>query len=60
MQLCFETEAESADHYRHDYDLVVAADSLNSRTRTALAEHFRPEIDVRACKFVWLGTAKIR
>ncbi|HPQ95519.1 MAG: bifunctional salicylyl-CoA 5-hydroxylase/oxidoreductase [Thiothrix sp.] len=56
IRICFETEAESAEHYMQDHDLVVAADGLNSRTRTALAEHFRPEIDVRACRFVWLGT----
>ncbi len=38
------------------YDLVVAADGLNSKTRTAFAEVFKPDIDIRACKFVWLGT----
>jgi anthraniloyl-CoA monooxygenase len=40
----------------NEYDLVVASDGLNSKTRTALAEHFKPNIDVRLCKFVWLGT----
>jgi anthraniloyl-CoA monooxygenase len=34
----------------------VAADGLNSRTRTEFAEAFRPAIDLRRCKFVWLGT----
>lgn len=37
-------------------DLVVAADGVNSRIRTALAAHFRPEIDHRRCRFSWLGT----
>ncbi|HKU96954.1 MAG TPA: bifunctional salicylyl-CoA 5-hydroxylase/oxidoreductase, partial [Vineibacter sp.] len=31
-------------------------DGLNSRSRTAFAEIFKPDIDVRKCKFVWLGT----
>ena len=34
----------------------MASDGLNSRTRTLYAEHFKPDVDVRKCKFVWLGT----
>ncbi|PTW56593.1 anthraniloyl-CoA monooxygenase [Breoghania corrubedonensis] len=56
VEMRFETEVESAAHYAADHDLVVAADGLNSRTRSAYAEHFRPDVDVRKCKFVWLGT----
>ena len=56
IQLHFETNAEDTQHYRDEYDLVVAADGLNSRIRSDLAEHFVPDVDVRACKFVWLGT----
>ena len=36
-------------------DLVVAADGINSRVRESLAGHFRPEVDLRSNKFVWLG-----
>jgi anthraniloyl-CoA monooxygenase len=39
-----------------DYDIVVASDGLNSRTRTIYADHFKPDVDTRKCKFVWLGT----
>jgi anthraniloyl-CoA monooxygenase len=42
-----------------DSDLIVAADGINSRTRTVLAEHFRPDIRVGAAKFIWLGTTKV-
>lgn len=56
VDLRFETEAEPIETYSAQYDLVVAADGINSKVRTTLAEHFRPEIDVRANKFVWLGT----
>jgi anthraniloyl-CoA monooxygenase len=55
VTLQFETEFESADSYR-GYDLVVAADGANSKIRTALAHVFKPDIDVRACKYIWLGT----
>ncbi|MCX2725600.1 bifunctional salicylyl-CoA 5-hydroxylase/oxidoreductase [Roseibium salinum] len=56
VNLKFETEAESAEDYRRDYDLVVASDGLNSKTRALYADTFKPEIDRRLCQFVWLGT----
>jgi anthraniloyl-CoA monooxygenase len=55
VTLQFETEFEGADSYR-GFDLVVAADGANSKIRTALAHVFKPDIDVRACKYIWLGT----
>ena len=39
-------------------DLVVAGDGINSLTRQTFAEHFRPTLDWRKCKFTWLGTTK--
>lgn len=56
VEMRFETEFENAEAYRKDFDLVVAADGINSRVRNEYVEHFRPDIDVRECKFVWLGT----
>ncbi|GGH37373.1 anthraniloyl-CoA monooxygenase [Cribrihabitans marinus] len=56
VDLRFETEFESAESLRRDYDLVVACDGINSRVRQEYADHFKPEIDTRACKFIWLGT----
>lgn len=56
VELRFETEVESAEAYRQDYDLVVASDGLNSKTRVLYEKTFRPEIDLRLCPFVWLGT----
>jgi len=52
----FETEVESAADYMAEYDLVVAADGVNSKSRTEFADRFRPDIDVRACKYIWFGT----
>jgi anthraniloyl-CoA monooxygenase len=54
--LRFETEPETAAPYAREYDLVVASDGLNSKVRREYAEHFRPQVDIRKCKFVWLGT----
>ncbi|RJE80790.1 bifunctional salicylyl-CoA 5-hydroxylase/oxidoreductase [Paracoccus sp. JM45] len=52
----FETEFGPAESYRRDYDVVVAADGLNSRVRGEYINTFRPDIDMRLCKFIWLGT----
>lgn len=56
VDLRFETEVGTASDYMNDYDLVVACDGLNSRTRSEFADHFKPDIDTRLCPFVWLGT----
>ena len=56
VELRFETEIESAQAYRQDFDVVVASDGLNSMTRKLYADAFKPEIDHRHCRFVWLGT----
>jgi anthraniloyl-CoA monooxygenase len=56
VDLRFETEIADVERHMSAYDLVVAADGLNSTARRTFAEVFRPEIDIRKCKFVWLGT----
>ncbi|QFT30418.1 NADPH dehydrogenase [Labrenzia sp. THAF82] len=56
VKLLFETPFDDIESYRRDYDLVVGCDGINSSVRSAYAEHFKPEIDTRKCKFVWLGT----
>ena len=42
-----------------DADLMVAADGLNSITRRKYAEAFQPDVDLRRCRFIWLGTHKL-
>ena len=39
-------------------DLIVAADGANSAIRRDLAAHFKPSIDVRGNKYIWLGTTR--
>ena len=56
VRMEFQTEFESAEHYRKDYDLVVASDGLNSKVRNEYAHVFKPDLDMRRCKVVWLGT----
>ena len=56
--LHFEHEASADLADWADYDLVIAADGANSRIRTAHAEHFDADIQVRKNKFFWFGTEK--
>ncbi|MFQ5533388.1 MAG: bifunctional salicylyl-CoA 5-hydroxylase/oxidoreductase [Sphingomonadales bacterium] len=53
-----EVEIKDVERWSGESDLVIAADGLNSKIRTAYAEHFRPNVDVRANKFIWLGTRR--
>jgi len=54
--LRFSTSAPDTADLRASHDLVVAADGVNSRIRQADAEVFRPTLDRRHNKFMWLGT----
>ena len=54
VELVFEREIEGLGAL--DADLVLGADGANSRVRELYAEHFRPRIDARKCRFCWLGT----
>lgn len=56
VEMRFETEFSTVEAFRKDYDLVVGCDGLNSRVRSEYAEHFKPDIETRKCKFIWLGT----
>ena len=40
-------------------DLIIACDGLNSRFRSKYAATYQPDIDLRRCRFVWLGTKKL-
>jgi anthraniloyl-CoA monooxygenase len=53
----FQTEVQDEEAYA-SADLIVAADGVNSRTRTRYQDVFKPNIDVRKCRFIWLGTTQ--
>jgi anthraniloyl-CoA monooxygenase len=52
-------ETEVIDDADIDADLIIAADGLNSRLRQKYAATYQPDIDLRQCRFVWLGTTKL-
>ena len=60
VDLVFETDVQDDQALTTQYqaDLVIACDGLNSRIRTRYASTFKPDVELRACRFVWLGTKK--
>jgi anthraniloyl-CoA monooxygenase len=57
VRLCFQREIADPTELE-GADLVFASDGVNSTVRERLREHFKPSVDVRPNKFVWLGTTK--
>ena len=47
---------EVSDHSVLEADLVVAADGIHSGIRSRYAQHFKPDLDSRTARFIWLGT----
>ena len=53
----FQVELDGAGQF-DDADLVVIAEGANSKARTAQAGQFGPDIEVRKCRYIWLGTTQ--
>src|SRR6202142_606433 len=53
----FQVELEDAGQF-DDADLVVIAEGANSKARASLADQFGPNIEVRKCRYIWLGTTQ--
>ncbi|MBN3853861.1 bifunctional salicylyl-CoA 5-hydroxylase/oxidoreductase [Paraburkholderia sp. Ac-20340] len=57
VKLVFESQISDDDI--QNADLIIASDGLNSATRQKYAATYQPDIDLRDCRFVWLGTSKL-
>ncbi|MCX5384396.1 bifunctional salicylyl-CoA 5-hydroxylase/oxidoreductase [Streptomyces sp. NBC_00083] len=55
----YRTQAPPVEELSARYDLVVAGDGVRSATRATFADTFRPELDERTCRYMWLGTDKV-
>ena len=58
VELHYEAECDPDPARWTDYDLIIAADGINSRFRDARGDVFGVEVEERANKFIWLGTSK--
>jgi anthraniloyl-CoA monooxygenase len=55
VKVTFEREVKSAD-FEHSHDLIVLCDGIHSPEREARPKVFGPDVDLRPCRFTWLGT----
>lgn len=58
VSLAFETEVVEPSVYARQYDLVIASDGASSVTRKKYEEIFKPNIQTRQNRFIWLGSKK--
>ena len=60
VDLVFEADVQDDQALAKQYnaDLLIACDGLNSRVRARYADTFKPDVELRQCRFVWLGTKK--
>ena len=58
VRMEFNREIEPADIERlaAENDLLLGADGVNSKVRKRWEPELQPTIDVRKCKYIWLGT----
>ena len=59
VSLRFDAPVESLAEIRADADLVVGADGINSRVRTALEAEFRPRTELLGNRYAWYGTRQV-
>jgi anthraniloyl-CoA monooxygenase len=60
VDLVFEADVQDDQALARQYnaDIVIACDGLNSRVRSRYADTYKPDVEMRDCRFVWLGTKK--
>ena len=56
IDLKYSSEADPLKPTTRGADLVVAADGINSRTREAFKDTFKPSIELRPNHFAWMGS----
>ncbi len=59
VEIHYGNDVKDIEELRIDADLVVASDGLNSLARRRYETHFQPDVEMRKCRFIWLGTKKL-
>jgi anthraniloyl-CoA monooxygenase len=58
VKLKFQTEVADPDDYAAQFDLVIASDGASSVTRRKYEQIFKPNIQTRKNRFIWLGSRR--
>jgi anthraniloyl-CoA monooxygenase len=54
VRIEYETDANDDSRFA-GADLVVASDGINSGIRARYAEHFKPDLELGKCRYMWFG-----
>lgn len=58
IEVKYQSEADPLKSAIRGADLVVAADGINSRTREAFKDQFKPTVELRPNHFAWMGSRR--
>ncbi len=59
VEIHYRTEIQDLEPLRHDCELFVGADGVNSTVRLRYADRFKPDLDVRSNRYIWYGTNQL-
>src|SRR6185369_9304236 len=59
VEINFRSEVDDVDTLRRECDLLVAADGVNSTVRLRYLEQLKPQLDLRAHRYIWYGTNQL-
>lgn len=59
VEISFRTEIHDVEERRRNCDLLVAADGVNSTVRLQYVEQLKPQLDLRAHRYIWYGTNQL-
>lgn len=59
VEISFHTEVHDVEALRRSCDLLVAADGVNSTVRLQYIEQLKPQLDLRAHRYIWYGTNQL-
>src|SRR5262245_2726531 len=59
IEISFHTEINDIEALRRDCDLLVATDGVNSTVRLQYLEQLKPQLDLRAHRYIWYGTNQL-
>ncbi len=59
VEIHYGNDVKDIEELRIDADLIVASDGLNSLARKTYETQFQPDVELRKCRFIWLGTKKL-
>ena len=58
VKLRFDTEVDDYMEFARGADLVIACDGVKSKIRERHAATFKPSVELRKARYIWLGTKK--